>query len=388
MESVGIVPPFRLFLSFLKLGLTAFGGPAMIAHIKELSIGRNRWLTEESFRSGVVLCQSMPGATAMQMAGYVGLRSGGLLGAAASYVGFGLPAFLLMLALSVFYDGSREMPLVVSLFHGLQVIVVAIVANATFLFGRDIAKNRVDLLLAPVAAAFFWIGVSPFVVIVGAAIAGIAFLGNPGSAKPYEGQKGNAGRLPRSVIVIAVLACLAVVALYFADRKLYHLSALMLRIDFFAFGGGFASVPLMFHEIVNVKAWMDGRTFMDGIALGQVTPGPIVITATFVGYLVGGFPGSLIATVAIFTPSFVVLVAVTPYFDRMKRSKYFSGATRGILASFVGLLFYMTIRFAVVVPWDAIKVLFGIAVTTALAKNMNLLYIVLAGAALSVLIFR
>ena len=293
-----------------------------------------------------------------------------------------------MLVLSVFYNGSREMPIVVSLFQGLQVIVVAIVANATFLFGREIGKKPVDLLLAPVAAALFWFGVSPILVILGAALAGIAFLRSPDPVQPSIEQKGNPGHLPRAVIGLLVSVCVALIALYFADRKLYQLAALMLRIDLFAFGGGFASVPLMFHEVVNLEGWMDGRTFMDGIALGQVTPGPIVITSTFVGYLVRGFPGSLVATLAIFTPSFVMLLAVTPFFERMKGSRYFSGATRGILASFVGLLFYMTVRFAAAVPWDVVRVLFGIAVLVALARKVNLLYVVLAGAAFSVFLFR
>ena len=377
-----------IFGSFLRLGITAFGGPAMIAHIKEMSVKRNKWLTEETFKDGVVICQSVPGATAMQMAAYVGLRSGGVRGAIASYAGFGLPAFLLMLALAVFYSGSRELPLVVSLFRGLQVMVVAILANATFLFGRDIAKKRGDLALSPVSAALFWVGVSPFAVIIGAAIAG-AVLFRDAPPPPSSGNReGDAGRVPGPVILFTILACAVVAGLYFADRKLYQLAALMLRIDLFAFGGGFASLPLMFHEIVNVKGWLDGKTFMDGIALGQVTPGPIVITATFVGYLVRGFPGALVATLAIFTPSFVVLVAATPFFDRLKSAKYFSGTTRGILASFVGLLFYMTIRFGVAVPWEPGKVLFGIAVVFALARKMNILHIVLIGSALSIVIFR
>ncbi len=377
-----------IFGSFLRLGITAFGGPAMIAHIKEMSVKRNTWLTEETFKDGVVICQSVPGATAMQMAAYVGLRAGGVRGAIASYAGFGLPAFLLMLALAVFYSGSRELPVVVSLFRGLQVMVVAILANATFLFGRDIAKKQGDLVLAPASAALFWVGVSPFAVIIGAAIAGIVFFRDPAPLPPSDERKGNTGKVPRPIIVFMILACAGVVGLYFADRKLYQLAALMLRIDLFAFGGGFASLPLMFHEIVTVKGWLDGKTFMDGIALGQVTPGPIVITATFVGYLVRGFPGALVATAAIFTPSFVVLVAATPFFDRLKNARHFSGATRGILASFVGLLFYMTIRFAAAVPWDAVKVLFGIAVIVALARKRNILHVVLIGSALSVVIFR
>jgi len=377
-----------LFGSFLRLGITAFGGPAMIAHIKEMSVKRNQWLTEETFKDGVVICQSVPGATAMQMAAYVGLRARGVRGAIASYVGFGLPAFLLMLALAVFYSGSRELPLVVSLFQGLQVMVVAIVANATFLFGRDIWKRPGDLVLAAVSAAFFWLGVSPFAVIVGAGIAGAVLFRDAPPPASSGNPEGNAGRVPWPVIPFTILACAGVAGLYFSDRKLYQLAALMLRIDFFAFGGGFASLPLMFHEVVNAMGWLDGKTFMDGIALGQVTPGPIVITATFVGYMVRGFPGALVATVAIFTPSFIVLVAATPFFDRLKNAKYFSGTTRGILASFVGLLFYMTIRFAVAVPWEPVKVLFGIAVAIALARKMNILHIVLIGSVLSVVVFR
>ena len=387
-DTPGRVPPTRLFLLFLRLGITAFGGPAMIAHIRELSVKRNRWLKEETFQDGVVLCQSMPGATAMQMAAYVGLRAGGLRGAITSFVGFGLPAFILMLVLAACYAGSSELPPVVSLFHGLQVVVVAIVANATFLFGRDIVKRPGDLFIAPVSAALFWFGVSPFAVIVGAAIAGIAFF-KDSALPPSSGQNGEkTGQVPKPILLFLGLVGAGVAGLYFADRKLYHLATVMLRIDLFAFGGGFASLPLMFHEIVNVKGWLDGKTFMDGIALGQITPGPIVITATFVGYLVRGFVGSLVATLAIFTPSFVILVAATPFFDRLKDARYFSGATRGILASFVGLLFSMTIRFAVAVPWEPSKVLFGIALVIALARKMNILYIVLIGSALSLVLFR
>ena len=377
-----------IFGSFLRLGITSFGGPAMIAHIKELSVKRHNWMTEDTFKDGIVICQSVPGATAMQMAAYVGLRTKGLRGAVASYAGFGLPAFLLMLTLAVFYSGSREFPLVVSLFKGLQAMVVAIVANATFRFGRDIGEKPEDLVLAGVAAALFWLGVSPFAVIVGAAVAGALLFKGP-APPPFSAKKGgDAGKVPRPIVVFMFLACAGVVGLYFADRKLFQLAALMLRIDLFAFGGGFASLPLMFHEVVNAMGWMDGKTFMDGIALGQVTPGPIIITATFVGYLVRGFPGALVATAAIFTPSFVVLVAVTPFFDRLKNARHFSGATRGILASFVGLLCYMTIRFAVAVPWELSKILFGIAVIVALARKVNILYVVLIGSVISIIIFR
>jgi chromate transporter len=376
----------RLFMSFLRLGLTAFGGPAMIAYIKELSVNRKKWLDEETFKDGVSLCQSIPGATAMQMAAYVGLRSNGLIGALLSYAGFGLPAFALMLTLSVAYVDAHELPFAVSLFKGLQVIVVAIIANATYSFGKGIFKNYKEMLIALISAALLWLGLSPFVVIIGSALAGTVFFMNTGSpALPTHIGNSNQ-RESKQVMLLFFIFFAGLAGLYIANTKLFKLATLMLKIDLFAFGGGFGSVPLMLHEIVDARRWIDGKTFMDGIALGQVTPGPIVITATFVGYLMYGFAGALVATVAIFTPSFLILAVVTPFFDRLKTSKYFVGATKGILATFVGLLFYATIKFAFAVPWDVVRALLALGAFTALIKKVDILYVVLIGAVISILI--
>ena len=126
----------------------------------------------------------------------------------------------------------------------------------------------------------------------------------------------------------------------------------------------------------------------DGIAMGQITPGPIVVTATFMGYLLKGWGGALIATLAIFTPSFLLLIAAAPLFDKFKSSPYFSVVTQGIYASFVGLLGFMAIKFGRTVPWDVVKVLFALAALAALLKRLPLPGIVLAGALVSPFIFR
>jgi len=386
MKTQEINPYTHLFISFLRLGLTAFGGPAMIAYIRKLSLNRNKWLDEETFKDGVSLCQSIPGATAMQMAAYVGLRSNGLIGALLSYVGFGLPAFTLMLILSIAYVDAHKLPQVISLFKGLQIIVVAIIANATYSFGKGILKNYREILIALISAALLWLGVSPFVIIIGAALAGTLFFMNPGSpALPTHIGKRNQREF-KQVMLLFFIFIAGLAGLYIADIKLFKLATLMLKIDLFAFGGGFGSVPLMLHEIVDIRKWIDSKTFMDGIALGQVTPGPIVITATFVGYLMYRFAGALVATMAIFTPSFLILVGITPFFDRLKTSKYFVGATKGILATFVGLLFYATIKFAFAVPWEVVRVLLALGALTALIKKIDILYVVLVGAVISIII--
>ncbi len=378
----------NLFVSFLRLGLTAFGGPAMVAYIKELSVKHNKWLDEETFKDGVIICQSIPGATAMQTAAYVGLRTKGIRGALAAYIGFGLPAFVLMLILSFLYVRFHNLNQVTLLFKGLAVIVVAIVANATYSFGKGAVKNYQEIFIAALAAALFWTGVSPFLVIIAAAFAGMVLFRKDKAAVTFmPHNKNGIMSTYKRIGLLFILLLGMLVALYFTNTKLFTLAGLMLKIDTFAFGGGFASVPLMLHEIVEVKGWMDSKTFMDGIALGQITPGPIVITATFVGFILSGITGAVVATIAVFTPSFLILVTVTPFFDRLKNSALFLKATKGILASFVGLLFFVTVKFAFAVPWDAVKVLVGLAALVALMKKVNVFYVVLTGAVISLLLF-
>ncbi len=359
----------------------------MVAYIKEMAVNRHRWLDEETFKDGVALCQSIPGATAMQTAAYVGFRSKGIPGALASFIGFGLPAFILMLFLSSLYVLYHAVPLAVSLFNGLQVVVVAIVANATYSFGRTTFKSYVDITAALMASALLWTGVSPFLVVTVAAVAGIVFFKNTYVApvSTHGGQKDV--HFVKQFAVLFLLLFSGLLFLYISDLKLFKLAALMMKIDLFAFGGGFASIPLMLHEVVDMRGWMDSKTFMDGIALGQVTPGPIVITSTFVGYLTHGAAGALVATIAIFAPSFLMVITMTPVMDRLKTSAYFLRATRGILASFVGLLFFVAVKFAIAVPWDIIRVFLGCASFTALFRKVDIVYVVLITALISIFLF-
>jgi chromate transporter len=356
----------------------------MVAHIRELSIRRNRWLDEADFKSGVALCQSIPGAIAMQVAAYVGLRVRGISGALATYIGFGLPAFIFMLILSVLYARFNSLPKFISLFNGLQVIVVAIILNATYSFGRNIANNYKSIIIALIAAIFFSFGISPFIVIIGAGILGMAFIRVSTSSTAVNSEIKETPWNARQIVglLVAFLICFA--GLYFVNSALFSLAAVMLKIDLFAFGGGFASLPLMLHEVVINRGWLDSKTFMDGIALGQVTPGPIVITAAFVGYLVYGILGAIVAAIAIFTPSFFLVVTIAPFFDRLKNSVYFMRAIDGIFASFAGLLLYVCIKFTLTVPWDIVRILLFLAALAALLRRIDILYIVLGGALISI----
>jgi chromate transporter len=373
----------HLFVSFLRLGATAFGGPAMVAYIRKMAVEKNHWLDEPAARDGVALCQTIPGATAMQMSAYVGFRARGVAGAAASFVGFGLPAFLFMMILSALYARTHTLPSIVSVFNGLQAIVVALVANATLSFGRTFIKNWKNLINAVIAAGLFGLKINPILVIVIAAFFGI-ILYHKQPVPPAVGPA-KKGHAPRSLFLLLSATGIGFGLLYILDRRLFDLATLMFRIDLFAFGGGFASVPLMFHEIVEVRSWLDGPTLLNGIALGQVTPGPIVITATFIGYLLKGPLGGVIATICVFLPSFMMVVGTVPYFDRLRSSPYFKKVITGIFCSFVGLLLTVTIRFALDIPWDLPRILLSGAAFVALILKVDILWVVLIGTGVSLI---
>lgn len=378
-----LTPP-QLFLSFFGLGATAFGGPAMVAHIRAMVVQKRQWLDDETFRKGVAFCQTIPGATAMQTSAYVGLRIRGARGAAASFLGFGLPAFFLMLALSVLYAIFHDLPAVVSAFGGLQALIVALIAHAAFTFGKAYLKKWQDILIAPVAAVLFWLGLSPIAVITLSFLLGIALKVRDRSELPAPPATRES--FPRrAVFLILTVAAAGLFGLFLLDRRLFELSLLMLRVDLFAFGGGFASVPIMLHEIVDVRRWMDPKTFMDGIALGQVTPGPIVITATFVGYAVRSFAGALVATVSIFLPSFFLVISLSPFFLRLNSFSLFRRGIGGILCSFVGLLASTSLKFGIALTWDLQRIAIAAAAFAALMFRVNLLWVILVAVVVALL---
>jgi chromate transporter len=364
-----------LFLSFLRLGATAFGGPAMVAHIGDLAT-RRRWVSREEFAEGVALCQSVPGATAMQSAAFVGLRAAGVRGAIAAYAGFGLPAVALMVAASAAYSRTVNLAPVQSALHGFRVMIVALAASAALGFARSHVRSFSDAVVALACALALYVKVSPVVLIAAAALLQIPLRrGNlrSSAATPRPWGPG-AARVVPGLLAGALVAFLLLLA--FAPR-LAALAAVCLKVDVLAFGGGFASVPLMYRDMVESRAWLDARTFMDGIALGQVTPGPIVVTATFVGHQLAGLPGALVATGAIFFPSFAIVVAAAPWFGRLRARTWFAPALHGAMLSFVGLLAFVTSQFATAVVWTPATLVLAIAAFAALRARVDVLWVVL-----------
>jgi len=289
------------------------------------------------------------------------------------------------MVLSALYLEMKGIGMAISVFQGLKVLVVAIVAAAALGFSRDALTGVRPLAIALFAAALFLAGVSPIAIILLAGGLGIL----AGTALPARegGSSGESGGSTLRAVLLIILGALSLLAaLALLSPPLADIFALMLRIDLFAFGGGQASLPLLFHEVVTARGWLDAQTFLDGIALGQVTPGPIVISATFIGYLLQGPVGGIVATLGIFLPSFLMVIAIAPYFPRIRDSPALSRAFGGIVASFAGLLISVTILFGSQIPWNLPRAIIAAGAFLALLGKVKVYWVVIAGVLLSLLL--
>jgi chromate transporter len=374
-----------------KLGATAYGGPAMISHIKETTVNRYAWVKEGEFMRGVALCQLIPGATMVQIVTYVGYRVRGILGALTAAVAFVLPAFIALLVLSAIYFRYHSLWFVQALFKGLGAIVVAIILNAFITFGRSILKDWKVVLIAALSFFAFFFQWNFVLIFVFAAFAGLLLrLKRPQTKAAPSGGASLEVVKGKEYLIIALLAafiCLALALSYRVDPKITILSLNLSKIGALAFGGGFPAIPLIQYEIVDRFQWLTTKEFLDGIALGQVTPGPILITATFIGYKVSNILGATMATVGIFFPSFFILVLLIPYHDRLKGVEKVQMMEQGILGSFIGMLALVLYNFGTASLVDIPRILIAAAAFFALYRKIGLPYILLTGGALSILIY-
>jgi chromate transporter len=387
--------PLRLIFSrFFKLGATAYGGPGMISQIKETAVNRYGWVKEGDFMRGVALCQLIPGATMVQIVTYIGYRARGVWGALTASVAFVLPAFIALLILSAIYFKFQTLWFIQALFKGLGAIVVAIILNACITFGKSVLKDWKAVLIAALSFFAFLFQWNFVLIFVLAAVAGFVLRpktpqtkattsgSTPGGA-PFEVTK-------KEYLIVAFLAaliCLALGLSYLVDPKITILSLNLSKIGALAFGGGFTAIPLIQYEMVDRFHWLSTKEFLDGIALGQVTPGPILITATFVGYKVSNFLGAFMATIGVFFPSFFILVLLIPYHDRLRGVEKVRMMEQGILGSFIGMLALVLYNFGSTSLVDIPRILMAAAAFFAIYKKISLPYILLAGGILSILVF-
>jgi len=334
---------WTIFTSYFIVGLTAFG-MAILQKLKALVMD-NHWLSEEEMNDGLAMVQLYPGPLMVDFSAYVGYKLRGVLGAILATLGFILPSFILMSVLSAFYFAAGNLPWVHPLFLGLEALVVGILFNVTLeMGGRNIQqRTQAVIMLLAFGALLFKVN-AVLIVLVALALGAWLIRPIPGAGKNAGAGKPSPKIEPFSskrwaAIAVVVAAILAVVAFSWSLKsEIGGLALSLFKIGSVAFGNGSAIIPLIQYEAVEAHPWMSLSQFADGIALGQITPGPFLITATFIGYKLAGFWGGLLATFAIFSPSFAMTLVFTEVFARIRNLKPVRGALAGVMASFVGLL--------------------------------------------------
>jgi chromate transporter len=432
-----------IFLSFLQVGTTGFGGGlAVVAQLRTLALQKRKWFTEHEFAEGLALAQSLPGSMANNVAAYVGLRLRGWRGAAVAVAGLIMPSMLLMIVLAILYRHLRDLPDTEKLFHGLNAAVVALIAVTAWRIGRSTLAKSWQWYIAffsGLAVIMFEATVIEVVLVAGLAgiyidsfaerrwlrwrrirkraalrraylkeIGGRSFVGGylaraiaddhvrqagvefvepsaeekrpargvrraakvrervralsrarkeaeqreVAEAERREGagaeaKEGEEARQREGAEVsgerrkgtrLRTFALLAAMPIMAKLGLLLTIASIFLRIGAVTFGGGYVMVPLIEAEVVHAHGWLTHREFVEAFALGQVTPGPVLITATFIGYRVAGTLGALVATVSIFLPSLVLTIVAGSSLRRFRANRQVQAFLRGVTPAVVGLL--------------------------------------------------
>jgi chromate transporter len=382
-----------IFRTFLHLGATAFGGLAMIEPIRQRVVLQKKWLSQTEFLDGLALCQMLPGATVVQLATYVGQRLQGVRGAVAAAGAFILPAFVLMLGLSFLYFKFGNLPWVQALSRGLGAAVIALLLQTLWNLSQAIRGHWLDLGIALLALLALGGGVNYLLVFLAAALVRL-FLGiklDPLDNNPSESAPG-AGTSSGSILAPAFISliCLAVLVtgLFQVDRILGQLSLIFLKIGVISFGGGYVMIPILQWEVVDHLHWLTLRQFLDGILLGYITPGPLLILSAFVGFWVKGLPGALVSTIFVFLPPTLMIILLIPFYQRIKEAKWMRQVIQGILAALVGFLVLVLYQMgrAAIIDGKTLGIMLA-AAGALIGLRVNLLWVIAGVAAVSLLIF-
>jgi chromate transporter len=321
---------------FLQLGAFGFGGPAAhIALMEEEVVRRRNWMSSEAFLDLVGATNLIPGPNSTELAIHIGYLRGGWSGLLVSGVCFILPAVAITTGFAWIYQQFGTLPQIAPLFAGIQPIVLGIIALAVWRLGQKALKNRqLWWIAAGVLGAGLW-GIDPVLaMLLGGILGAILLKLKPPSLPPI------AAVAPLVATPIAQLSPTGLVA----SPNLWHLGLFFLKVGSILYGGGYVLVAFLQDELVNQFGWLTQQQLLDAIAVGQFTPGPILSTATFIGYLIADFPGAIVSTVCIFLPSFLFVILLNPWIPKLRQFTYTAVFLDAINASAVALMAAVTLQ--------------------------------------------
>lgn len=344
----------ELALLFFRLGVVAFGGPpAHIAMMHDEIVTRRKWLDEQQFLDLMGATNLIPGPNSTQMALHMGYSRAGWQGMLVSGSCFILPSAFLVLLLTVLYVQYGTTNYAETLFYGIKPVIIAIVLQALYMLGKKAVKGVLTSVVALAVVAGYFYGINEILLIF---LGGLVVM----LLRNYRGFPG-----ARVFSFIAPLLGINLIALEVKEAALSTLFLTFFKIGAVLYGSGYVLLAFLEADFVNTLGWITTQQLIDVVAIGQVTPGPLFTTATSVGYLVAGFKGAALATVAIFLPSFFFVPLVNSVVPKLRKSLLAGAALDGVNAASLGLMAAVTIQLARVSLIDPLTII--IAVLCALA---------------------
>lgn len=364
---------------FLRLGVTAFGGPAAhIAMIHDEVVKRRKWLDDQHFLDLIGATNLIPGPNSTEMAIHVGYVRDGFLGLVVSGVSFILPAMLMVIALAWGYVRFGSLPQTEGVLYGIKPVVIAIIVQALWNLGQKAVKNLPLAILGLAVLALYFMGVNEIALLFGGAL--IAMVGS-NLQRLRERLMGGmllAGLPGSSLIASSWLAT--------TPFKLSTLFLTFLKIGSILYGSGYVLLAFLRTDLVVRLGWLTDQQLIDAVAIGQVTPGPVFTTATFVGFVLGGLPGALVATLGIFLPSFFFVAISNPLIPRIRESRLVSGLLDGVNVASLGLMAAVTWQLSRASIIDLPTALMALVALGILWRfRVNSAWLVLGGAAVGLL---
>ena len=358
---------------FLKLGFTAFGGPAAhIAMMRQETVEKHKWLDEQGFLDLLGAANLIPGPTSTEMAIYLGLRRAGWLGLVLGGACFILPAMLIVMALAWAYVRFGTTTEANWLFYGIKPVVMAIVVQALWGLGKKAVKGWLTALVGIAVVGLYLFGANVIVLLVAGGLV-VSLVEN------IRNARANVAGICLPLIGLSLPA--AVIPF---NVPLLFLT--FLKIGAVLYGSGYVLLAFLRADFVTGLGWLTDKQLVDAIAVGQVTPGPVFTTATFIGYLLGGVPGALLATLGIFLPSFFFVAISSPIIPRLRHSRWFGAALDGVNVASLGLMAGVTLQLAQTALIDPVTS--GVALVSAALLfrfQTNSTWLIAGGAAVGVL---
>jgi chromate transporter len=357
---------------FLRLGLLGFGGPvALVGQMERELVAERAWLTKEQMREAIAVCQSLPGPLAIQVGIFIAYLRGGTVGAWAGGCAFILPNFLIVAALGALYVYFGGLSLITAIFYGVSPAVIALILHSCFRLAKLGMEHWLQWVLAAICLAItIALQAEVAVLFIGAGIIGTicygTWLRSPSSRARLSGL------MP--ALALGHSAPMA------NAPTLGKLLLFFLKAGALTFGSGLVIVPFLQQGVVQQYGWLNEHDFIIAVAVGMLSPGPVVITATFVGYLVGGFWGSLTATIGIFLPSFILILLVAPAVARHRANRNLQGFIKGAYAAAIGTILGASVLLGRVAIGDWETTLIGL-VALAVLFRFKIANPVLMGAA-------